>query len=104
MRVARDATKAGRTQESSVSITRNIPVSRVIRERDPVHEARMPSRFRCFAMARLAGQNVGVTQVGERVWFVTFMRYDFGYFDDETCRLEPIQNPFEPKGLPMSSE
>src|SRR3954471_5437825 len=30
------------------------------------------------------GQNVGVTQVGERVWLVTFMRYDLGYFDDET--------------------
>jgi putative transposase len=51
-----------------------------------------------------AGQNVGVTQVGERVWLVTFMRYDLGYFDDETCRLEPIQNPFEPKVLPMCSE
>jgi putative transposase len=45
-----------------------------------------------------------VTQVGERVWLVTFMRYDLGYFDDETCCLEPIQNPFEPKELPMSSE
>jgi putative transposase len=51
-----------------------------------------------------AGQNVGVTQVGERVWLVTFMRYDLGYFDDETCRLEPIDNPFTPKVLPMSSE
>jgi putative transposase len=51
-----------------------------------------------------AGQNVGVTQVGERIWLVTFMRYDLGYFDDETCRLEPIANPFEPKVLPMSSE
>jgi len=51
-----------------------------------------------------AGQNVGVTQVGERVWLVTFMRYDLGYFDDETCRLEPIENPFSPKVLPMSSE
>ena len=35
-----------------------------------------------------AGQNGGVTQVGERVWLVTFMRYDLGYFDDETCRLD----------------
>ena len=35
------------------------------------------------------GQNVGVTQVGERIWLVTFMQYDLGYFDDETCRLEP---------------
>jgi putative transposase len=49
-----------------------------------------------------AGQNVGVTQVGERIWLVTFMRYDLGYFDDETCRLEPIENPFVPKLLPMS--
>src|SRR6266853_315345 len=26
------------------------------------------------------------------------------YFDDETCRLEPIENPFGPKLLPMSPE
>jgi putative transposase len=32
-----------------------------------------------------AGQSVGVTQVGERIWLVTFMQYDLGYFDDETC-------------------
>jgi putative transposase len=51
-----------------------------------------------------AGQNVGVTQVGERIWLVTFMQYDLGYFDDETCRLEPIDNPFGPKVLPMCSE
>jgi putative transposase len=51
-----------------------------------------------------AGQNVGVTQVGEHIWLVTFMHYDLGYFDDETCRLEPIENPFGPKVLPMSPE
>jgi putative transposase len=51
-----------------------------------------------------AGQSVGVTQVGERIWLVTFMQYDLGYFDDETCRLEPIENPFGPKVLPMSPE
>ena len=51
-----------------------------------------------------AGQNVGVTQVGERIWLVTFMQYDLGYFDDETCRLEPIENPFGPKVLPLRSE
>jgi putative transposase len=32
---------------------------------------------------------VAVTQVDERIWLVTFMQYDLGYFDDETCRLEP---------------
>jgi putative transposase len=51
-----------------------------------------------------AGQNVGVTQVGERIWLVTFTHYDLGYFDDETCRLEPIETPFGPKVLPMSPE
>jgi putative transposase len=51
-----------------------------------------------------AGQNVGVTQVGDRIWLVSFMQYDVGYFDDETCRLEPIENPFGPKVLPIRSE
>ena len=52
----------------------------------------------------VAGQEVGVRQVQERVWLVTFMHYDLGYFDDETCRLEPIENPFAPKVLPMCPE
>jgi putative transposase len=51
-----------------------------------------------------AGQNVGIKQVSDRIWLVTFMDYDLGYFDDETCRLEPVENPFGPKVLPMSPE
>ena len=50
-----------------------------------------------------AGQNVGVTQVGDRIWLVTFMHYDLGYFDDEAGRVEPIDNPFGSKVLPMCS-
>jgi putative transposase len=30
------------------------------------------------------------------------MDYDLGYFEHETCRLEPLDTPFEPKVLPMS--
>ena len=51
-----------------------------------------------------AGQKVGVSQVGEHIWLVSFMDYDLGYFDDETCRLEPIENPFWRKVLPMCPE
>ena len=51
-----------------------------------------------------AGQDVGVKQVSDRIWLVTFMHYDLGYFDDETCRLEPIENPFGPKLLPIRSD
>ena len=51
-----------------------------------------------------AGQHVGVKQVtttsGSSPSWTTIL----GYFDDETCRLEPIENPFGPKVLPMSPE
>ena len=49
-----------------------------------------------------AGQNVGIKEVTDRIWLVSFMHYDLGFFDHEACRLEPIENPFEPKVLPMS--
>jgi len=51
-----------------------------------------------------AGQKVGIKQVEDRVWLVSFMQYDLGYFDDETARLEPINNPFGATVLPMSPE
>ena len=50
----------------------------------------------------LAGQKVGVKQVEDQIWLVTFMQYDLGYFDDQTGRLEPLANPFGPNVLPMS--
>ena len=50
-----------------------------------------------------AGQTVGIKQTDERIWLVSFMDYDLGYFDDETCRLEPLANRFGSKVLPMSS-
>ena len=49
-----------------------------------------------------AGQKVGVKEVSDRIWLVSFMQYDLGYFDHQTCRLEPIENPFSAKVLPMS--
>jgi hypothetical protein len=35
----------------------------------------------------------------ERIWLVTFMHCDLGYFDDQTCRLEPIENRLGPQVL-----
>ena len=49
-----------------------------------------------------AGQNVGIKEVADKIWLVTFMHYDLGFFDHETCRLEPVDNPFQAKVLPMS--
>jgi len=49
-----------------------------------------------------AGQNVGIKEVSDNIWLVSFMHYDLGYFDHETCRLESVENPFQAKVLPMS--
>jgi putative transposase len=45
-----------------------------------------------------------VRQADEHIWLVTFMHDDLGYFDDETGRLESIENPFGPSVLSMSPE
>ncbi len=54
------------------------------------------------SLTDLAGQKVGIKQVSNSIWLVSFMQYDLGYFDLDACRLEPIDNPFSAKVLPMS--
>jgi hypothetical protein len=49
-----------------------------------------------------AGQNVGIKEVSENIWLVTFMHYDLGFFDHQTERVECAENPFAAKVLPMS--
>jgi putative transposase len=51
----------------------------------------------------LAGQAVGSKEDQDDIWLLSFMDYDLGYFDRETRVLEPLENPFGPKALPMSS-
>jgi transposase InsO family protein len=50
----------------------------------------------------LAGQAVGIKEVDEGIWLVSFMDYDLGYIDLEEKSLQPLPNPFGPKVLPMS--
>lgn len=52
--------------------------------------------------AVFAGQNVGIKEVSEKIWLVTFMQYDLGFFDHEAGRVECAPNPFAAKVLPMS--
>jgi len=51
-----------------------------------------------------AGQRVGIKQIEEKIWLVSFMSYDLGFFDHETCRIESAENPFVAKVSPMSPE
>ena len=50
----------------------------------------------------LAGQAVGVKEVEDGIWLVSFMDYDLGYIDLEEKTLQPLDNPFGPKVSPMS--
>src|ERR1700757_4362132 len=45
----------------------------------------------------LAGQAVGVKEVDDGIWLVSFMDYDLGYIDLEETTLQPLENPFGPK-------
>jgi putative transposase len=51
-----------------------------------------------------AGQNVGIKEVSDQVWLVSFMQYDLGFFDQETGRITSAENPFGAKVLPMCPE
>jgi hypothetical protein len=47
--------------------------------------------------AVFAGQAVGIKEVEEGIWLVSFMDYDLGYIDLEERTLQPLDNPFGPK-------
>lgn len=44
-----------------------------------------------------AGQALGIKEVEEGIWLVSFMEYDLGYIDLEEKTLQPLDNPFGPK-------
>jgi len=51
-----------------------------------------------------AGQKVGIREVSEKIWLVSFMHYDLGFFDEEADRVECAENPFGAKVSTMSPE
>jgi len=48
-----------------------------------------------------ANQLVGIREVEEKIWLVSFLDFDLGYFDEVEGRVEPGSNPFEAKLLTM---
>ena len=49
-----------------------------------------------------AGQELGIKEVEDGIWIVSFLDYDLGYFDEKNSRIEPVEDPFNQKVLPMS--
>ena len=50
----------------------------------------------------LAGQRLGIKEVDDGIWLVSFMHYDLGYIDLEQRTLQPLDNPFGLRLSPMS--
>jgi transposase InsO family protein len=50
----------------------------------------------------LAGQRLGIKEVDDGIWLVSFMHYDLGYIDLEQRTLQTIDNPFGTRLSPMS--
>ena len=43
-----------------------------------------------------AGQILGLREVEDQLWLVSFLNYDLGFFDSQEDRVEPATNPFAP--------
>lgn len=41
-----------------------------------------------------SGQTLGIKEVEENVWLVSFMQHDLGYIDLEERSIQPLENPF----------
>ena len=50
----------------------------------------------------MAGQRLGIKEVDEAIWLVSFLHYDLGYIDLEQKTLQTIDNPFGSRLSPMS--
>ena len=50
----------------------------------------------------MAGQKLGIKEVDDAIWLVSFMHYDLGYIDLEQKTLQTIDNPFGTRLSPMS--
>jgi putative transposase len=49
-----------------------------------------------------AGHLVGIREVADEIWLVSFMEYDLGFFGQDEGHVQPAPNPFIPKVFPIS--
>lgn len=56
---------------------------------------RICSRTMKVSLSRaFAGQQVGIKEMEDGIWVVSFLDYDLGYFDDKSRKVEPVEDPF----------
>jgi putative transposase len=50
-----------------------------------------------------AGEIVGIREVDDEIWLVSFLDFDLGFFDRNEGRVEPSSNPFGPEKVSTMS-
>jgi len=45
----------------------------------------------------VAGEIVGIREVDDQIWLVSFLDFDLGFFDRDENRVEPALNPLRPE-------
>ena len=89
------------------------PSTPSVREYRPPDEPEFPNHDRAIRVTKcgricigkrkinlstvFAGQTVGIREVADKIWLVSFLNYDLGFFDQDVGRVEPTTNPFLPE-------
>lgn len=55
---------------------------------------------RVFMTAVLGGQLLGLKRIDDRIWSTSFMKYELGYFDEESYKFTPKGDPFSAEETP----
>ena len=95
----------GSTSEIRQWVSRKIEVDYPLHDRDVLVTACgriCMHRKKINISTVMAGQRLGIKEVDDGIWLVSFMTYDIGYIDLEQKTLQPIDNPFGTRVSPMS--
>jgi len=46
---------------------------------------------------------VGIREIDDQIWLVSFLDFDLGFFDRDENRVEPALNPFGPETVSTMS-
>lgn len=66
----------------------------------PPRQGRQPDLFQQAKINLgqvFTGQIVGLREIDDQIWLVSFLNCDLGFFDRENDRVEPATNPFAPE-------
>jgi transposase InsO family protein len=66
------------------------PMHDVVRKVSRMGDVRMSKRVRFFLSGVLAGEHVGMREIEDGRWLVSFMQLDLGHYDERTTQFEAI--------------